>query len=314
MSKKLTKQSIEKTFHELSNWGRWGKDDEIGTLNTVGPDNIIKAASLIRQGKVFGLGVPLDQPLQSVPHKRWNNIHTFMQDGADVATGMFEGRLQYADDAINMPTHASTHWDSLAHVFNDGRMYNGRDARDYGSKGFPVNGIEKTANKMVGRGVLLDVARHLGVDSLNDGYAISNAQLDACADAQGVSIEAGDFLLVRTGYQERFWAKGDWTGHTTGMAPGLDFESCYWLKEKDVAAVAADNYAVEVCPAEGEGITYPWHGVVIPAMGLTMGEMFFLKDLAADCAEDGIYEFFFCAPALNLPGGSGSPINPQAIK
>ena len=314
MPETLTKQHIEETFQALSNWGRWGEDDEVGTLNNVRPEDIVAAAGLIRKGKVFGLGVPLDQPLQSVPHKRWNPIHTFMQDGADVATGLFEGRLQYADDAINMPTHGSTHWDALAHVFSDGRMYNGHDAGDHGSRGFKVNGIEKMADRMVGRGVLLDVARFKGAESLDDEYAISNEELDACAAAQDVAVGRGDFVIVRTGYQERFWTRGDWAGHTTGMAPGLAFETCRWLREKDVAAIAADNYAVEARPAEGEGYSYPWHGVVIPAMGLTMGEMFYLRELAADCAEDGVYEFFFCAPPLNLPGGSGSPINPQAIK
>jgi kynurenine formamidase len=193
-------------------------------------------------------------------------------------------------------------------------MYNGAEVKKFGSQGAPRNGIENTANKMVGRGVLLDVARYKNVGYLDNGYAISNEELDGCAAAQGVAVGQGDFVIVRTGYQERFLTSGDWHGHSYSAAPGVAFENCYWLKEKDVAAIAADTYAVEVVPETAIGYGFPWHDVAIPSIGMTIGEMLYVKDLAEDCARDGIFEFFFCAPPLNLPGGTGSPINPQAIK
>jgi kynurenine formamidase len=167
---------------------------------------------------------------------------------------------------------------------------------------------------MVGRGVLLDIARHKGVPHLADGHAISNQDLDLCARAQNVEIRRGDFVILRTGQMERCLAEKQWGGYAGGDAPGVKFENCYWSQEKEIAAICSDTWGVEVRPNETTEANQPWHWVVIPAMGLTMGEMFYLKDLAADCAADGVYEFFFCGPPLVITGGTGSPINPQAIK
>ena len=147
-----------------------------------------------------------------------------------------------------------------------------------------------------------------------DGYAIRSAELDACAAAQRVEVRKGDFVIVRTGHQERCLAKKDWSGYAGGDAPGLAFETCYWLKSKDVAAICTDTWGCEVRPNETDAANQPWHWVVIPAMGISMGEIFYLKELAEDCAADKVYEFFFTAPPLHLPGAAGSPINPQAIK
>jgi kynurenine formamidase len=237
--------------------------------------------------------------------------------GTDAAAGHQDEPypyLRYADDSINLPCQCSTQWDALAHIFLDDKMYNGYDAKLVDVKGAQKNGIENVRDKMVGRGVLLDIARFKGVDSLDDGYAITNAELDACAKSQGVEIRKGDFVLVRTGHQERCLAKKDWTGYAGGPAPGLAFETCYWIREKDIAAICADTWGCEVRPNETTEANQPWHWVVIPAIGISMGEIFYLKDLAADCAADGVYEFFFTAPPMHIPGGCGSPINPQAIK
>src|SRR5262249_48416708 len=145
-------------------------------------------------GKVFGLGAPLTWPLQSTPGRpRWNTIHTFMCDGADTYSGLKKDAVQYTDDAIHMPVQCSTHWDALCHQFNKGRMYNGGELQKFGSRGAPQNGIEHTVNKMVGRGILLDVARYKDVAYLEDGYAISNQELDECAAAQGIVVGRGDF-------------------------------------------------------------------------------------------------------------------------
>ncbi|PQO22636.1 cyclase [Rhodobacteraceae bacterium WD3A24] len=312
----VTRAAIYEAADKLSNWGRWGKDDQIGTLNNIGPDEITAAGRLIRQGKVFGLGLPLDVKIQTgLFGGRWNPIHTFLATGTDAYSGnQAEGGLQYADDALNMPIQGSTHWDSLNHIFLDGKMYNGHDARLVDSKGGAVNGIENSREKMVGRGVLLDLARFKGVDCLEDGYAITNADLDACAAAQGVEIRKGDFVIFRTGQQEKCLREDDWSGYAGGDAPGVAFENCYWLKEKDVAGICSDTWGIEVRPNETSEVNQPWHWVVIPAIGITMGEIFYLEKLAEDCAADGVYEFFFTAPPLNLPGATGSPINPQAIK
>ena len=312
------KAAIYEAAKALSNWGRWGADDQIGTLNHVTPEDVVAAARLIRKGKVFGLGIPLDQngPQRGLFGGRWNPIHTMLATGTDAIAGRFDNtnKFRFSDDAINMPVQAATHWDSLGHIFLDDKMYNGFDARLVDGGGVHKLGIEHTRDRMVGRGVLLDVARFKGVDSLDDGYGISNDELDATARAQGVEIRKGDFVIVRTGQMERCYAQGDWGSYAGGDAPGVKFENCYWCQEKQIAAICSDTWGVEVRPNETTEVQQPWHSVVIPAMGLTMGEMFNLKELAEDCAADGVYEFFFSGPPLVITGGTGSPINPVAIK
>ncbi|MFY0611483.1 MAG: cyclase family protein [Hyphomicrobiaceae bacterium] len=311
------REAIYKAADELSNWGRWGPEDQIGTLNLITPDDIKRASSLIKKGKTFALGLPLDEKIQSgLFGGRWNPIHTMLATGTDAAAGNQDigAYLRYADDAINMPCQASTQWDALAHIFLDDKMYNGYDAKEVDARGAHKLGIEHTKDKMVGRGVLLDVARYKGVDSLKDGEAISIDDLEKTAAAQDVTIGRADFVIVRTGQQEACLESGVWGGYAGGDAPGLAFETCYWIKEKDIAAICADTWGCEVRPNETDEVNQPWHWVVIPAIGITMGEIFYLKELAEDCAADGVYEFFFCAPPMNIPGGCGSPINPQAIK
>lgn len=311
------KAAIYEAADKLSNWNRWGPDDQVGTLNHVTAQDIVEAAGLIRKGKTFALGLPLDEKIQSgLFGGRWNPIHTMLATGTDAAAGNQDDvpYLRYADDAISLPTQCSTQWDALAHIFLDDKMYNGYDATLVDARGARKNGIEHTRDKMVGRGVLLDVARYKGVDALDDGYPITNADLDATAEKQGVKIGRGDFVIVRTGQQEACLKKGDWTGYAGGDAPGLAFETAYWIKEREIAAICTDTWGCEVRPNETSEANQPWHWVVIPAIGISMGEIFYLKELAEDCAADGVYEFFFCAPPLHLPGGCGSPINPQAIK
>ncbi len=320
MSRKpVNREAIYKAAKTLSNWGRWGADDQLGTLNNITPQDVIDAGKLIKKGKVFALGLSLKEPIQSgLFGGRWNPIHTMLATGTDAVAGNQDGpngpTLRYADDAINMPCQASTQWDALCHIFLDDKMYNGFDPKLVDARGARKLGIENYRDKMVGRGVLLDVARWKGLDSLPDGYAVSNEDLDGCAKAQGVEVRKGDFVIVRTGHQERCLAKKDWHGYAGGDAPGVAFETCYWLREKDVAGICTDTWGCEVRPNETKDANQPWHWVVIPAMGIAMGEIFYLKELAEDCAADKVYEFFFTAPPLHLPGGAGSPINPQAIK
>jgi kynurenine formamidase len=316
MDIKVGRAAIAEASEKLSNWGRWGKDDQIGTLNHVAPAHIYNAAKLVKKGRVFGMGIPLDNrgPQSGLFGGRWNPIHTMLATGTDALAGRFGDRLDYADDAINMPVQAATHWDSLGHIFYQGKTYNGHSAGRVDGGGVNVLGIEHTRDKMVGRGVLLDVARYKGVDWLQDGYGISNDELDAIAEKQGVRIEAGDFVILRTGQMERCLTEKAWGGYAGGDAPGVRFENCYWCQEKQIAAICSDTWGVEVRPNETGEVNQPWHWVVIPAMGLTMGEMFFVKELAEDCAADGTYEFMFCGPPLVITGGTGSPINPLAIK
>ncbi|TMK06014.1 MAG: cyclase family protein, partial [Alphaproteobacteria bacterium] len=178
-------------------------------------------------------------------------------------------------------------------------MWNGYDCREVTSAGAQKCGIEKTKNKMVGRGVFLDVARALGKESLEDGYGITCEDLDRTAEAQGVTVKRGDYVIVRTGQMERCLKVGSWDGYPGGDAPGFAFDTLEWVARTELAALASDTWGCEVRPNNTEGgINQPWHWITIPIMGMTMGEIFYLKDLADDCAADKVYEFMFVAPAI----------------
>jgi Putative cyclase len=167
------RKAVTEASEKLRNWGRWGKDDRIGTLNHVMPEDIVRAAALIRTGKVFALGMPLDRhgPQNGLFGGRWNPIHTMLATGPDAVAGRYDKApsIRYCDDAINMPVQAATHWDAIGHIFYDDKMYNGFDAREADCSGLGKLGIEHTKSRMVGRGVLIDIARFRGVDWLKDG-------------------------------------------------------------------------------------------------------------------------------------------------
>ncbi len=307
---------LRETAEKCNNWGRWGPDDEAGTLNFVEPADIIAAAGLIKKGRVFSLALNFDNqgPQTGLWGNRFNPIHTMLATGTDAVAGsQDELGLRYADDMVSLPLQCGTQWDALGHIFYDDKMWNGYDATLVDSGGAKKNGIEKVKDKMVGRGVLLDMARHLGIAALDEGMAITNDDLDGCAEAQGVEIRRGDFVLVRTGMMEQRLRDG-WAGYAGGDAPGLAFETAEWIHGHEIAAICCDTWGCEVRPNETTDAQQPWHWVVIPMIGISMGEIFVMGELADDCADDGVWEFFFCAPPLPVTGGVGSPLNPIAIK
>ncbi len=313
---------IRKVSQDCKQWGKWGPDDEKGTLNYITDADRAAAARLVRKGKCFPLGLNFDDegPQRGLFGGRWNPIHTMLATGTDAVSGYQKpapGKKyagQYADDAVSMPLQSGTQWDALGHVFNEGKMWNGYPAELVGSRGALKCSIDKVKGEMFGRGVLLDIARWAGVESLDDGTAIDAEDLDACASAQGVEIRRGDFVIFRTGQMERCLKMGDWGGYAGGDAPGLSFHTAHWIKDKEIAAICADTWGCEVIPNETDATFQPWHWIVIPMIGITMGEIFRLDALAADCAADKVYEFLFCAPPLPITRAVGSPINPMAVK
>ena len=315
----MSEDALRKIALSVRNWGRWGDDDEIGTLNYITPAKIAAASRLVTSGKVFALGIPLGrQGPQSGTRARFNPIHTMFRDGGDQPRTPAEvAEMQGyggSDDWIVMPLQCVTQWDSLAHVFDSGKMYNGCDATLVTSSGAARNSIDKTKDKIVGRGVLLDVARYKGMARLEPGYAITVADLEGTAARAGVTVESGDILLVRTGFMSGYLEKGSWDHFDLDSSPGVSVHTAPWLHAKQVAAIASDNYAVEVRPSELPPFRSPFHICAIPNMGLTLGEIFFLDDLAADCAADGRYAFLLVAPPLPVTNAVGTPINPYAIK
>jgi len=297
---------------KVSNWGRWGADDERGTINFITPEVVQRAARCVRRGDVFSLGLEFgpDGP-QFGQAGRVNPLH-IMTSTSNQMTPDPAG-LRYADDVVVMPLQCATQWDSLAHVFYGGQLYNGHSAATLTSSGAARNGIDKMANGIISRGVLLDIARLRGVEAMGPGEVIGPADLEAAERAQGVRAERGDVLLLRTGYMRVFTVYRDRVVYMKQM-PGLGVACVEWLHAREVAAVASDTSMVEVWPPEDPAQLFPLHGLCIRDVGLTLGEMFDLEALAADCAADGVWECLFTAPPLRVTGGVGSPLNPLAVK
>jgi kynurenine formamidase len=315
----MSEEILRELALQVRNWGKWGPEDELGTLNYITPAMIAQACQLVTAGKVFALGIPLQRHgPQSGTRQRFNPIHTMFRDGGDQPRNAAEvAEMQGyggSDDWIVMPLQCVTQWDSLAHVFYDGEMYNGFDAALVTSSGAAKNSIDKAKDKIVGRGVLLDVARHKGVQALEPGYAITVADLEDTAAAEQVEVQCGDLLLIRTGHMSRYLDKGNWNYFDLDNSPGVSVHTAPWMHAKEIAAVASDNYAVEVRPSELPTFRSPFHICAIPNMGLTLGEIFYLEDLAADCAADGRYTFLLVAPPLPVTHAVGTPINPYAMK
>jgi kynurenine formamidase len=316
-------ETVRALCERYSNWGRWGADDEKGTLNLVTRDHVAAAATLVRSGKTISMALPYDEHgPQTGNLGRFNPIHLMIRDGADVIAGSsvrdfyggIDKHFRGTDDLIIMPLQSGTQWDAPAHVVFENKIYNGHGAEWVGSKGALKGSVKNACDSMVGRGVLLDVARALGVDWLEPGYAISGDDLDRAAEFGGVQVGEADFVFVRTGAMSMVRSAGAWGDYAGGDAAGLGLESVEWIASRDVAAVATDTWGLEVRPNETPDTNQPLHIVFISAMGLWLGEIFDLDPLATDCAEDGVYEFMFCGPPLPFTRAVGSPLNPMAIK
>lgn len=290
-----------------NNWGRWGDDDQRGTANLLTPELVAAAAALVRTGKQFGLGMPI-AARGPRPGGRPLPIHLWAAAAGDGVLNM--GPANGSDDWIVMALQGTTQLDGLGHVGGKDSMYNGWWAGLITASGGARRlGLHNVADGLNGRGVLLDVARTVGVEHLERGFEISPALLDATAAAQGVEVRAGDLLFVRTGYLTDFIENPPAPGE-----PGLDNDCIDWLHDHDVAMVAADNQAVQYVSVDPSKTSFRFHVATIRDLGLYLGEILDLDALAFDCAEDGIYEGFCVTSVLPVVGSVGSPINPLFFK
>ncbi len=281
----------------LSNWGRWGADDERGALNLITPELVHGAAGLIKTGKVYSLAVPLkaEGPQWPPRHKTWR-VTTYHNDWEPHGS---------ADDVVMMHSHSGTHLDALSHVWYENQIYKCFQASDnISSEGARRNSIDRVPF-IVGRGVLLDVARWKGVQHLNLGEAITPSELDQCAESQNIHLRAGDLVLVRTGWMQVF--DRDRALFNRG-APGLDTTTLDWLKQNDIVLIGADNHGVEVMQSIPPD-SIPLHRVAIRDLGIYLLEDLNLEAIAAD----RVYEFLLVVAPLPLTGAVGSPVNPIAI-
>jgi kynurenine formamidase len=304
-------EELQELARRVSNWGRWGPDDQRGTLNFITPDAVRRGAGAVRRGVTFSLAIPFDAqgpqtgsiPGRINPERTMLMVNTaYTGDRRDFTT---------SDDAFRMGTQAATHWDALSHVGYDHLLYNEISDDVITDAGASKLGIEH-AGPIVTRGVLLDVARLHGVDALDAGYPIGSADLDAAATQANVRVESGDVILVRTGYMRWFHAGA--RDQFVGNAPGLGIGSIEWLHDAEVAAVATDTLALEVWPAEDRAAILPVHMLNLRDQGLVQGQLWALDELAEDCAADGVHEFLLAATPLPLTGAVGGPVAPTATK
>jgi kynurenine formamidase len=303
-------QDFREVGKRLSNWGRWGQDDERGTVNLITPECIVAASQLIKRGAIFDLGIPFDAAGPQPGGGRINPVRLMSETGAGQN---FPGAFHYADDYVFMPLQSASQWDGLAHVYYDDQLYNGFPASDVGPYGAMHCSIDKMAKGIVGRGVLLDIARLKGVDWMQAGEVITPDDFDAAASAQGVEVRSGDIVYFRTGWRRKFKEEGNAAEFMAGE-PGIGLACAEWLHDHEVAVIASDNWAIEALPGENPSEVLDVHMVLIRDMGLTLGEILDLDELADDCAADGVYDFFTSAPPIKFTRAVGSPINPLAIK
>jgi kynurenine formamidase len=284
------------------NWGRWGPDDERGSLNLVDAVAVQRGTAAVHQGRSISLGLPMRSGHGPIAGMRSPMQHFMTRDGGDYAAGLAEKPgYGYADDSIIVACHGTTHLDALSHVWRDGIMWNGYLASTVTSRGAARCGVE-TIGPIVTRALFLDLA---GDAPLEAGEPIGAARLDAAVRATGIEPEPGDAILLRTGWLAQ-WRAG---AATTETWPGLDADCGEWLGDHDIALVGADNIAVEVGPSTVAGSAMPLHLAAIRDRGIFFLELLDLEQLAESEASSCL---LVVAP-LNIVGGVGSPVAPVAV-
>jgi kynurenine formamidase len=300
------------TQPRLGNWGRWGDEDERGTLNLITPDVVRAATQTVTTGKTYSLALPIQRQGVPILDYRGAPMRLALTHQSDV--GMFEAygapdHVGANEDVIVLASHNETHMDALCHVFSERRLYNGFPAESVSAAaGATKLGIDKVRS-IVGRAVLLDMPGFLGVERIEAPHIFTGEELLACARDEGVEIRAGDILLVRTGWIDAFLeAAGAGGDDALLMQPGIGLDAARTIAELDVAAVGCDNSAVEAIPFD-ENRFLCVHIELLVKLGLPLIEHLMLAEMAADRC----YESLFVAAPLPVVGGTGSPVNPTAI-
>jgi kynurenine formamidase len=306
-------EEFDQIFESVKNWGRWGPDDQLGTLNYITPEMVRAAAGLVRTGRRVSMEIPINKV--AGPDNPNPAIHMVTQ-GHDIDIGSHG--LRFGLDYLGIAFHGDchTHIDALCHISYKGLTYNGLPAQEVlTSKGATTLDIAALHDGIVGRGVLLDIPRFRGVPWLEPGEAVTRAELEACEVAQGVHLGEGDIFVYRTGHHRRRLELGAWDN---GWPPvgegkaGLHVDTVPWMHERRIAAFLPDGDG-EAVPSTVPGMLYPIHPLQIVAMGMCTSDSLQFEDLAKACEAEGRWEFMVVGLPLRLPGGTGSPWNPIAI-
>ena len=306
-------REFDEIFEAVKNWGRWGSDDELGTLNYITADTVRAAAALVRSGRRATMAIPMntaagpDNPSPVIRH---------VVQGHDI--DIRSSGVTFATDFVGLAFHGDchTHRDALCHIAYQGLVYNGRPAQEVmTSQGATALDVTTYSERLVGKGVLLDVPRYRGVKWLEPGEAVTRAELEAIERAQGARLGEGDIFVFRTGHHRRRLELGAWSNDYPPAGQGkagLHVDTIGWMHERRIAAFLPDGDG-ETVPSNVEGILYPIHPLQVTAMGMLAADSLQLEDVAQACEDEGRFEFMVVGLPLRLPGATGSPWNPIAI-
>jgi kynurenine formamidase len=297
----VTSSDIHRWMTEISNWGRWGKDDQLGAINLITPTKRKQAAALVEEG--ISVSLARSPQKEKTIDNPWPYQHTMIRTGLDDGDSVM--------DTYTVSYHglAHTHLDALCHNFYQGKMYNGFPQEEVTEKGCPREGIEILKDGIFTRGILIDIPSLKGVPYLEPGTAIYAADLEAWEKKTGIRVSSGDVIFVRTGRWARQAALGAWD--VMGNAAGLHASVAMWLKERDVAMMGSDA-ANDVTPSGIDGNSYPLHRLVIVGLGMHLFDNCDLEALSKAAAQRNRWEFLLTVAPIPVPGGTGSPVNPIA--
>ena len=284
----------------LSNWGRWGPDDQLGALNLITPEVTAAAAATVRSGRTVSCARPLNtEPAPDNPVPVAHHMTGTATEG-------------WGADYFALAPHgfATSHIDALCHIFYGGKLFNGYDTATVTAHGATRLGIHHLRNGIVTRGVLLDVPAGRGLDALEPGEAVFPEDLEAAEHRAGLQVREGDALLIRTGRWTWRETHGPWD--LGARAAGLDASCLAWLRARGVATLGSDGVS-DVLPSRVDGVGMPIHEIAIVALGLHLMDNLDFDPLAAACADENRWEFLFVVAPLVLRRGTASPVNPIAV-
>lgn len=300
---RVTGADVDRWMKELSNWGRWGKDNQKGTFNLITPAARMRAAALVRQG--ISVSLAHNVSTEDAPDNKPPFGREMLVTGADRSA-------QYAIDRYTQVYHGSgiTHLDALAHMFVGATQFNGVPRDSVTQAGASRLDVLNFKQGIFARGVLMDIPRLRGVPYLEPGTAIYPADLDAWAKRAGIEVGPGDVVLIRTGRWTRRAKLGAWD--IGKKAAGLNASCAPWLHRRD-AAILGSDFASDVMPSGVDGVAMPIHQLSLVAMGMPILDNCDLEELSETAARLHRWEFLLVASPEPVPGGTGSPINPIAV-
>lgn len=300
-----------------TNWGRWGAGDEAGALNVLDAAEVLRGASLIRNGTVWPLGAPVGGNDPVLPG-RTAPLRRNVTDHGEFAAGRSQrlpGGLAWTDDVLSAHSQFGTHTDALGHMWLGDQLWNGHPAAST-TGAMSRAAIEPLGRRgIVGRGVLIDMAAHRDVSALGRAETFDHRDLLAAAEAQGVGIEPRSILLIRTGWHAAL-RDGRESITQDFWEPGLTYspQLVDWFHDLDIACLVTDTLGNETTRDPLTGFYYPLHAALMRGLGVVFTEAAWLDDLAENCHQDGVWDFFYLAAPIPLVGGSGAATNPIVVK